>query len=62
MLNGSMTKENPYLFTYLAADSDSKEQAHVQLIDQSLSESMLPLKRLCLSSIIILLKAIKHLL
>lgn len=39
MLNGAMTKENPYLFTYLAADSDSKEQAHVQLIDQSLSES-----------------------
>ncbi|MEK4060285.1 MULTISPECIES: ABC transporter permease [Paenibacillus] len=39
MLNGALTKENPYLFTYLAADGDSKEQAHVKLIDQSLSES-----------------------
>ncbi|WP_019910243.1 FtsX-like permease family protein [Paenibacillus sp. HW567] len=39
MLNGSLTKDNPYLFTYLAKDGDSKEPVHTQLIDQRLSES-----------------------
>ncbi|MNB86192.1 ABC transporter permease protein YxdM [compost metagenome] len=39
MLYGSLPKHNPYLFTYLARESDSMEQAHVQLVNQQLSES-----------------------
>lgn len=39
MLYGSLPKHNPYLFTYLAGDGDTMEQAHVQLVNQQLSES-----------------------
>ncbi|WP_405116286.1 ABC transporter permease [Paenibacillus sp. FSL K6-1217] len=39
MINGTLTQKNPYLFTYLSADGDSKAQAHVQLIDQSLAQA-----------------------
>ncbi|CAM4197812.1 FtsX-like permease family protein [Paenibacillus typhae] len=39
MLYGSLPKHNPYLFTYLAREGDSMEQAHVQLVNQQLSES-----------------------
>lgn len=39
MLYGSLPKHNPYLFTYLAREGDSTEQAHLQLIRQELSES-----------------------
>jgi putative ABC transport system permease protein len=41
MLNGSLKQDNPYLFTYLAMDGDSEEQAHVQLVDKKISESKL---------------------
>ncbi|WP_342562564.1 ABC transporter permease [Paenibacillus sp. FSL R7-0345] len=39
MLYGGIPKHNPYLFTYVAKEGDSKEQAHLQLINQQLSES-----------------------
>ncbi|MNO50910.1 ABC transporter permease protein YxdM [compost metagenome] len=39
MLNGALNKDNPYLFTYLSTDGDSKAQTNIQLIDQSLNKA-----------------------
>lgn len=39
MIGGELTNDTPYLFTYQSMNGDSKEQANVQLIDQSLRDS-----------------------
>ncbi|MEK5463768.1 ABC transporter permease [Paenibacillus sp. FSL R7-0210] len=39
MINGALTQKNPYLFTYQSLDGDSKAQAHIQLIDESLGRA-----------------------
>lgn len=39
MLNGALKEQNPYLFTYLSAQGDSKAETHIRLIDESLHKA-----------------------